>query len=215
MTRKPISKSLRFDVLNRDGFRCQYCGADGRIAELHIDHRTPVALGGSNEINNLITACVPCNLGKRTKIVNLDDGLPWEGISCPFADGWPNDIEDPVYFMNELWAITEFGIERLDKFYAIELDTISCCSPNPNEERLSNWLLHLSTKVWVASKIDATIEVFARALSHFDIRPRFDWEASVIEARRRAGHVVSSQRPISRMRVRLTNFDEDDDGEVA
>lgn len=38
---------------------------------LHIDHIKPVADGGTNELTNLITACMPCNLGKRD--VPLDD----------------------------------------------------------------------------------------------------------------------------------------------
>lgn len=33
MTRQPIPKSIRFEVLKRDAFRCQYCGAeDGCVA---------------------------------------------------------------------------------------------------------------------------------------------------------------------------------------
>ena len=66
--RKNISKGLRFDVLNRDGFKCRYCGASQKDgATLHIDHVKPVALGGRNEITNLVTACAECNLGKSAK----------------------------------------------------------------------------------------------------------------------------------------------------
>lgn len=68
--RKPISSSLRFDVFNRDGFRCRYCGAsqeDGAV--LHVDHVTAVARGGGNDIQNLATACAPCNFGKSAKVL--------------------------------------------------------------------------------------------------------------------------------------------------
>ena len=64
-TRKVISKSLRFEVFKRDSFKCQYCGAEARNVLLHIDHIKPVADGGTSELTNLITACQPCNLGKR------------------------------------------------------------------------------------------------------------------------------------------------------
>lgn len=69
--RKPIRKSVRFEVFKRDSFRCQYCGAEAPNVLLHIDHIAPVAGGGSNDLTNLITSCMPCNLGKRD--VPLDD----------------------------------------------------------------------------------------------------------------------------------------------
>jgi 5-methylcytosine-specific restriction endonuclease McrA len=71
--RKSISKTLRFEVFKRDSFKCQYCGAEAPSVLLHIDHIHPVAKGGSNEIVNLITSCMPCNLGKRD--VPLDEGI--------------------------------------------------------------------------------------------------------------------------------------------
>lgn len=70
-TRKAISKALRFEVFKRDSFKCQYCGAEAPSVLLHIDHIKPVAGGGTNELTNLITACMPCNLGKRD--VSLDE----------------------------------------------------------------------------------------------------------------------------------------------
>jgi hypothetical protein len=69
--RKPISKRVRFEVFKRDGFVCQYCGATPPKVILHIDHIHPVVDGGSNHIDNLITACEPCNLGKGA--VQLSD----------------------------------------------------------------------------------------------------------------------------------------------
>ena len=58
--------SLRFSVLRRDNFTCQYCGrgvADG--AKLEVDHIVPKIKGGKDTINNLITSCRECNKGKR------------------------------------------------------------------------------------------------------------------------------------------------------
>ena len=65
-----ISKQLRFEVLQRDNFTCQYCGrkADEGI-KLHVDHRMPVSAGGKTEFNNLVTSCQDCNLGKSDKII--------------------------------------------------------------------------------------------------------------------------------------------------
>lgn len=65
--RKTLSKGLRFEIFKRDNFTCQYCGAHPPSVILHVDHITPVAHGGLNEIDNLITACESCNLGKSSK----------------------------------------------------------------------------------------------------------------------------------------------------
>lgn len=65
--RKAISKKTRFEVFKRDGFVCQYCGAHPPAVILHVDHINPVALGGVNDMDNFITACEPCNLGKAAR----------------------------------------------------------------------------------------------------------------------------------------------------
>lgn len=62
--RKKLSKKTRFSVFKRDGFVCQYCGAHPPAVILEVDHIKPVARGGSNEIDNLITSCFDCNRGK-------------------------------------------------------------------------------------------------------------------------------------------------------
>lgn len=69
MQRTPISKAKRFDILNRDNFTCQYCGRKAPNVELEVDHIKPVAKGGSNDDDNLITACHDCNIGKSAKLL--------------------------------------------------------------------------------------------------------------------------------------------------
>lgn len=65
--RKAISTKTRFEVFKRDNFACQYCGAHPPGVLLHVDHIRAVADGGGNEIDNLVTACEPCNLGKGAR----------------------------------------------------------------------------------------------------------------------------------------------------
>lgn len=62
--RTAVSKKTRFEVFKRDEFVCQYCGATPPRVVLHVDHIVPVAEGGKNNMDNLITSCEPCNLGK-------------------------------------------------------------------------------------------------------------------------------------------------------
>lgn len=64
MNRKPLPKKIRFRVFQRDNFTCQYCGRSAPKVELHVDHIRSVANGGDNDMDNLITSCVDCNLGK-------------------------------------------------------------------------------------------------------------------------------------------------------
>lgn len=64
MGRQSISKRLRFEVFKRDHFTCQYCGAHPPEAILEIDHVIACANDGPTVIDNLVTACGPCNRGK-------------------------------------------------------------------------------------------------------------------------------------------------------
>lgn len=64
-TRRPMNIRLRFRILERDRFRCQYCGARAPDVDLEVDHIVSVASGGSNDETNLITACFRCNRGKK------------------------------------------------------------------------------------------------------------------------------------------------------
>lgn len=61
-----VSRRLRFEILRRDGYACRYCGAKAPDVVLTVDHVVPVALGGGDEPNNLVTACQPCNAGKSS-----------------------------------------------------------------------------------------------------------------------------------------------------
>lgn len=64
-----ISKKLRFDVLNRDKFKCVYCGSSPKEdgVKLQIDHIIPLSKGGGNNIENLVSSCLECNIGKSDK----------------------------------------------------------------------------------------------------------------------------------------------------
>lgn len=59
-----INAKKRFEVLKRDGFRCQYCWKTGKDVTLEVDHITPKSDWWTDDFNNLITACRECNMGK-------------------------------------------------------------------------------------------------------------------------------------------------------
>ena len=75
VTDKPSNKrtiplSLRLKVLNRDNFRCVFCGRSPATdigIQLQIDHIIPFSKGGKSSLDNLQTLCQECNLGKSNK----------------------------------------------------------------------------------------------------------------------------------------------------
>lgn len=68
-----ISRSLRSQVLDRNGFTCQMCGltpgevdpGTGRKVHLHLGHIVDKSLGGRDEASNLRALCSSCNEGAK------------------------------------------------------------------------------------------------------------------------------------------------------
>lgn len=59
-----IPAALRWEVWERDDFRCRRCGAR---RFLEVDHVHPEALGGATTLDNLQTLCHPCNADKGAR----------------------------------------------------------------------------------------------------------------------------------------------------
>ena len=77
--RDPLPAQVRFSVLQRDGFRCRYCGrtgSDPRVV-LHVGYVVPLAAGGATREDKLRTACEECNLGKAAR-TPMSAGSPWK-----------------------------------------------------------------------------------------------------------------------------------------
>jgi 5-methylcytosine-specific restriction endonuclease McrA len=54
----------RWRILERDGYRCVYCGVEFPAAELTLDHVEPRMRGGDSSPGNLVTCCRECNREK-------------------------------------------------------------------------------------------------------------------------------------------------------
>ena len=66
--RQMLTKKMRFEIFQRDGFRCQICGRSAQDGvPLEVDHKKPIAKGGKTEPDNLWTLCRDCNRGKAAK----------------------------------------------------------------------------------------------------------------------------------------------------
>ncbi|MFN3606022.1 MAG: HNH endonuclease, partial [Cypionkella sp.] len=65
LTRRSISSSARYRILERDHFTCRICGRNAADnVRLEVDHKTSVRDGGNNHEDNLWTLCFECNRGK-------------------------------------------------------------------------------------------------------------------------------------------------------
>lgn len=73
----PLAKRLTSEeghkILERDHYRCQYCGLDGmsnfeNSLIMSVDFVLPRARRGKKDPQNLVAACRPCNVikGRRT-----------------------------------------------------------------------------------------------------------------------------------------------------
>jgi 5-methylcytosine-specific restriction endonuclease McrA len=68
---RTISPALRFKVLSKFNYTCQYCGAKAPDVKLHLDHIVPFSKGGLTEESNLTVACDLCNIGKSDTLLNV------------------------------------------------------------------------------------------------------------------------------------------------
>lgn len=68
--RKIFPRRFRWYLWCRDYGRCQYCNraVDPKYG-WHIEHILPFSFGGPDTEDNLVVACIRCNLKKGTKIV--------------------------------------------------------------------------------------------------------------------------------------------------
>lgn len=54
----------RRNVMHRDNYTCQYCGKRG---DLTIDHVIPRSRGGKDTWDNVVVACLRCNVNKGSR----------------------------------------------------------------------------------------------------------------------------------------------------
>ena len=64
---------LRWKILLRDNFKCQYCGNTAKDCRLCIDHIKAESKKGKSTEDNLITSCEYCNLGKGDVLLSAHD----------------------------------------------------------------------------------------------------------------------------------------------
>jgi 5-methylcytosine-specific restriction endonuclease McrA len=74
----PVTLQEGLKILERDDYRCQYCGLDGRATfenalAMRVDFVVPRARKGKKEPGNLVACCTPCNTIKGTRVYGSFD----------------------------------------------------------------------------------------------------------------------------------------------
>ena len=64
VAREVVSAETRRAVFYLDGYECVYCS---KTTLLEVDHVQPVTLGGTNDLDNLVTCCEKCNKKKGNR----------------------------------------------------------------------------------------------------------------------------------------------------
>jgi 5-methylcytosine-specific restriction endonuclease McrA len=120
-TRMPSTATMKIAVA-RDGYQCRYCGnpvIESKIRKrihaqypehlqwgrlniqqhaafqcmwLQYDHVVPFSRGGSNEIDNIVVSCAPCNFGKMEYTL-AEVGLADPRLREPKSTNWNGLID--------------------------------------------------------------------------------------------------------------------------
>ncbi|HUP66067.1 MAG TPA: HNH endonuclease [Thermoanaerobaculia bacterium] len=106
-------KFSRANIYLRDRNRCQYCGKRFPASELSLDHVVPISRGGRSSWENVVCACLPCNVRKGNKIlseseialIRKPEKPKWHPLhrlqGRPYPEIWKNFL-DEAYWSVEL-----------------------------------------------------------------------------------------------------------------
>lgn len=89
-----IPNEVILEVHERCHYKCVYCDFDGKNPDdfrfLTIDHLLPKHCGGSDDVDNLVTACLACNRYKsRYNFTSRDEARLWlELYKTNCTDAW-------------------------------------------------------------------------------------------------------------------------------
>jgi len=62
-------RAVRQKVFERDGYKCQCCHKQLTRFTATLDHVKPIAEGGDDSLENLVTACPDCNSRKNKRVL--------------------------------------------------------------------------------------------------------------------------------------------------
>lgn len=116
--RQALGRTMRFEVFKRDSFKCQYCGAEAPSVVLQVDHIHPVAKGGTNEITNLVTACQPCNAGKRDRTLDENTAVAKARSQMEELQERREQLDMMMQWREGLRDLTAETVEQLSSYWS-------------------------------------------------------------------------------------------------
>jgi hypothetical protein len=122
MEARSLTAYDRFAIFHRDDFTCRFCGFKCPSENLEADHLIPWARMGSDNPENMITACKKCNRGKGDAMLfpsNMTEGTDddgWTilkswGIWAIKASGDSVWVTGAIFSKNPKKAFMEYPIE--------------------------------------------------------------------------------------------------------
>jgi len=78
LVEKPVTREEGLRILERDHYRCQYCGLDGLASfenalAMSVDFVVPRARKGKKDPHNLVACCRSCNMIKGRRVYRSFD----------------------------------------------------------------------------------------------------------------------------------------------
>lgn len=105
-----MDAATKYQVRDRAGDRCEYCGlpqAAIPLVTFHVEHITAKQHGGSDDLSNLALSCHHCNLHKGPNLAGID---PESGQMVPLfhprRDAWADHFR---WRGAELVGLTSIG----------------------------------------------------------------------------------------------------------
>lgn len=116
---KPFTRK---NLFIRDGGRCQYCGAKLSLSSLTFEHVVPRSVGGLTRWENIVAACVSCNIKKRNR---TPEEAGMRLLSKPVAPILAHDYNENVANKFKALATTVLNREEWKKFvyFNVELES--------------------------------------------------------------------------------------------
>ena len=162
--RKPIGKKLRFEVLKRDKFTCQYCGRMSPDVILEIDHIKPVADGGTNEILNLITSCRDCNRGKGKRKLSDDSLVKKQQAQIKELAEKQEQLEMLIEWK---LSLQDFGKRKSESVKEYFESVFECTVKESGIQKIESWVNQFSVEE-IIEAIDIAYETYSDTNTAFN-----------------------------------------------
>jgi diadenosine tetraphosphate (Ap4A) HIT family hydrolase/5-methylcytosine-specific restriction endonuclease McrA len=160
---RPISGSVRYQVLSRAKFKCELCGISADEKSIEVDHIFPKSLGGKDDLSNYQALCYSCNAAKRntddTDFRSFKSLYEHREEKCLFCDIQTNDRKRIIAENNLAYAIRDgFAVTEGHTLFIPKRHTLDYFGLVPAEVNAINALM--AEQKTMLQEADSTIDGF-------------------------------------------------------